>query len=31
MSTDDTTAMSTAAKQAYTMGIQAYIWAIRWW
>lgn len=26
MSTDDTTAMSTAAKQAYTMGVQAYIW-----
>jgi hypothetical protein len=26
MSTDDTTAMSTTAKQAYTMGVQAYIW-----
>jgi hypothetical protein len=26
MSTDDTTTMSTAAKQAYTMGVQAYIW-----
>ena len=26
MSTDDTTTMSTTAKQAYTMGVQAYIW-----
>ena len=26
MSTDDTTTMSTAAKQAYVMGVQAYIW-----
>jgi hypothetical protein len=31
MSDDDTTTTSAAAKQAYTMGVQAYIWGTRWW